>query len=305
MSSQNINDNPLTALSDAMAEAVAKASEYTVLVNARRRFPASGIGYGQDLVLTADHVVEREEDISIVLPDGSEIPATIAGRDPSADLALLRLSRSSVKVADVSLGSGQVGQLVLAVGRPTSEGVQASLGIISAKGGPLRTRHGAVIERYLATDAIPYPGFSGGPLIDAAGRVLGINTSGLAHGASLAIPADLAWQMADTLSQHGHIRRGYLGIRSQPVELPGQARSALKRDQATGLLLIGIEPDSPAANGGLMVGDILVGIGGLPVSDPDELFSRLSGSVVGNPTQIEILRGGQPVTLSVTIGERK
>ena len=168
-----------------------------------------------------------------------------------------------------------------------------------------RTGRGGLLEQYLRTDTIPYPGFSGGPLVNAAGEVLGLNTSGLTHGASLTIPTGLAWQVAAALAQHGHIRRGYLGIRSQPVLLPAAQRQAVGRDQEIGLLLVGIEDDSPAAKGGLLVGDILVGLAGEPINDPDQLLTRLSGIIVGKETPVEILRGGQLMTIAVKIGERK
>jgi S1-C subfamily serine protease len=302
---QTNGNNPLTALSEAMAEAVEKAGMGTVLVNGRRRLPSSGIAYAADLILTADHTVEREEDIPVVLPDGSEVKATLAGRDPSSDLALLRLEGGLAYVAEAAPGEARIGQLVLALGRPGREGLQASLGVISAKGGPVRTGRGGLLERYLRTDAIPYPGFSGGPLVDTAGRVVGLNTSGLARGASLAIPADLAWQIAGTLAQHGSLKRGYLGVRSQPVAIPTAQQKALGREQTTGLLLVSVEEGSPAEAGGLLVGDILVGLAGQAIGDPDELLARLSGALVGSPAPVEILRGGQPATLTVTIGERK
>jgi S1-C subfamily serine protease len=302
---QSTKVNSLVALSDAMVEAVARAGGATVLVSARRRFPASGIGYAADLILTADHVVEREEDINIQLPDGTDLPAAVAGRDPGSDLALLRLKSGAVQVAETVTEEAQVGQLALALGRPSSGGIQASLGIISSIGGPIRTGRGGLLERYLATDAIPYPGFSGGPLVDASGRVLGINTSGLTRGASLAIPARQAWQVAAALVQYGHIRRGFLGIRSQPVELPPAWQTALNRQQGMGLLIVGVEQGGPAAAGGLMVGDVLVGIAGQPVADPDELLGKLDGSLIGQPTPVEILRGGRVQTLPITVGERK
>lgn len=163
---QTSSSNPLTAISDAMAEAVARAGSATVLVSARRRFPASGIVYASDLVLTADHVIEREDDITVKTGDGTEISATLAGRDPGTDLAVLRLSRSVASTAQPAAAEARIGQFVLAVGRPTSEGLQASLGVISSIGGPMRTHRGGLLERYLATDAVPYPGFSGGPLVD-------------------------------------------------------------------------------------------------------------------------------------------
>jgi S1-C subfamily serine protease len=299
------NDNPLAAFSNAMADAVEKAGASTVLVDGRRRFPASGIAYASGLVLTADHVVERDDDIRILTPDGGQASASVAGRDPGSDLALLRLGSGNLVPAEPAPQPARIGQLALALGRPSEEGIQASLGVVSAVGGPIRTGRGGLLEQYLRTDTIPYPGFSGGPLVDAAGRVLGLNTSGLARGASITIPATLAWQVAATLEQHGHVRRGYLGIRSQPVDIPAAQRQALGREQATGLLLVGVEDNSPASQGGLLVGDILVALAGQPVNDPDELLSRLVGAIVGQPTPVQVLRGGQPATVTVTIGERK
>jgi serine protease DegQ len=303
--SQSNGNNILTALSDAMAGAVEKAGAATVLVDGRRRLPASGIAFASDLILTANHALEREDEIPVILPDGSQLTAQLAGRDPGSDLAVLRLGRSAAAVAEPASSEARIGQLALALGRPSAEGVQASLGVVSAIGGPLRTGRGGLLERYIRTDAIPYPGFSGGPLVDSAGRVLGMNTSGLARGASLAIPAGLAWGIADSLAKHGSVRRGYLGVRSQPVEISATQQGALGREQETGLLLVGIERSSPAEAGGLMVGDILTGIAGGPVSDPDELLARLAGDLVGKSTPVEVLRGGQLATIKVTIGERK
>jgi S1-C subfamily serine protease len=304
MSDSNGN-NLLAALSESMANAVEKAGAATVLVDGRRRMPASGIAFAADLVLTADHVIEREEDIPVGLPDGSQLAARLAGRDPGSDLAVLRLPSAVAAVAETAPQEARIGQLVLALGRPTPEGIQASLGVISAVGGPVRTGRGGLLERYLRTDAIPYPGFSGGPLVDTAGRVVGLNTSGLARGASLAIPAGLAWQIAESLARHGSVRRGYLGVRSQPVAIPAAQQKALGRQQATGLLLVSVEENSPAEAGGLMVGDILTGLAGQPLTDPDELLARLTGEVVGQATPVEVLRGGQPTLITVTIGERK
>jgi S1-C subfamily serine protease len=303
--SKNEEANPLVSLSESMADAVAKAGAATVSVDARQRMPASGIVFSSELVLTADHVVEREEDISVILADGKKIPAKVAGRDPGNDLALLRLNGASLAPAEITSQPARIGQLVLALGRPSDEGIQASLGVISAMGGPVRTGGGGLLEQYLRTDTIPYPGFSGGPLIDTSGQVVGLNTSGLAHGLSLTIPASLAWQVADMLAKHGSIKRGFLGIRSQPVQITALLQKTLGREQAVGLLLVGVEEQSPAAQGGLMVGDILVGLNGEVIADPDELLVRLNGTVVGKLTPVEVLRGGQPITLQVKIGERK
>lgn len=299
-----MSSNVLVELSDALADAAEKAGKATVLVDARRRLPASGIVYASDLVLTADHIVEREEGIKVILADGAEISAKVAGRDPGSDLAVLKLERSVSEVAEATKSPARLGQLALVLGRPTSNGIEASLGTVSAIGGPIRTGRGGMLERYIRTDNISYPGFSGGPLVAADGTVLGINTSGLTNGAAITIPADIAWGIADTLLKHGRIRRGYLGIRSQPVEISETLQKALKREQASGLLIVGTENDSPASKGGLIVGDILVGVAGEPVLHHDELFTRLNGDVVGKSTPIDVLRGGQPQTVNVVVGER-
>jgi S1-C subfamily serine protease len=295
--------NILVELSNAMAAAVEKAGLSTVMVNARRRMPASGIAYTAELILTANHVVERDEGISVTLSDGNEIPATVVGRDHGTDLALLRLERPLASPAETAQDA-KVGQLALGLGRPSNEGIEASLGVVSAVGGPVHTRHGA-IDRYIRTDTTPFPGFSGGPLVDAEGRVIGLNTSGFGHGVALTIPADLAWKVAEQLAKHGSVRRGYLGVRSQGVEIPGAAQKALKREQATGLILIGVEKDSPAEAAGLMVGDIIVAVDSQLVRDHDELFACLSGDVVDKSTPVEVLRGGQLQTIDVKIGVRK
>jgi S1-C subfamily serine protease len=294
----------LVELSDALADAAELAGKSTVLVNARRRLPASGIVYAADLVLTAEHVIEKDEDISVILADGEEIPAKIAGRDAGTDLAVLKLERAAGTAAEITKSPARLGQIALALARPSRDGVEASLGTVSAIGGPVRTGRGGMLERYIRTDSISYPGFSGGPLVAADGTILGLNTSGLSNGPAITIPADIAWNLADTLVKHGQIKRGYLGIRSQTVDIANNSQDALKRKQATGLLVMSVEKDSPAAKGGLIVGDILVAVAGNPVLHHDELFTRLNGDVVGKPTPIEILRGGQPQTLNIVIGER-
>ena len=294
----------LVELSDALADAAELAGRSTLLVNARRRMPASGIVFGEKLVLTAEHVIEKEEDITVIRDDGSEVAAKIAGRDAGSDLAVLALEDSAGTVAQVTKSPARLGQIALALARPSREGIEASLGTVSAIGGPVRTGRGGMLERYLRTDSISYPGFSGGPLVGADGTILGLNTSGLSNGPAITIPADIAWNIAETLAKHGQIKRGYLGIRSQTVDLPAASQEALKRQQSTGLLVMSVEKDSPASRGGLIVGDILVAVAGRPVLHHDELFSQLNGEVVGRSTAIEILRGGQPQTLNILVGAR-
>jgi len=301
-----MSENILVQLSDALAAAAERGGESTVLVNARRRIPASGIAYAADQILTANHVVEGDEDISVVLPDETELSANVLGRDPGSDLALLKLERAAATPAQPTKTPARVGQMALALGRPSKNGIEASLGTVSAIGGPFRTHHGGMLERYLRTDSIPYPGFSGGPLVAADSTVLGLNTSGLTRGAAITIPADIAWSVAASIAEHGHIRRGYLGIRSQTVEIPTAMQNLLRQEQAkaTGLLVVGIEGGSPAAEGGLIVGDILVSVNGSPVQHHDDLFAHLTGEIIGQSTPIDVLRGGQPQTVNVVIGER-
>ena len=296
--------NPLTDFSNGLTSAVEKGGASTILVDARKRYPASGIAYAEDLILTADHVVTREDDIKVLLPDGRTLNATIAGRDPGSDLAVLRLSEKTLSPAKTS-DSVKIGQLVLALGRPNSEGMQASWGIVTSISGPTRTFRGGLLDEYIRTETTPYPGFSGGPLVNTEGEVLGLNTSGLTRGSSLTIPVKVAWRVADALATHGSVKRGYLGVRTQPVEIPETASKLVKREQSHGLLVSWLEEGGPAERGGLFVGDILVAVSGQPVGDPDDLFSALNSDTVGKAITVEVLRGGRPETVNVTVGERK
>ena len=297
--------NPLTDFSNILSSAAEKGGASTILVDARKRYPASGIAYAEDLVITADHVVTRDDDsIKVGLPDGKSLKATVAGRDPGSDLAVLRLAEKALTPGKTS-EDVKVGQLVLAVGRPSDAGIQASWGIVTAIAGPTRTHRGGMLDKYIKTETTPYPGFSGGPLLNTEGEVLGLNTSGLSHQSALTIPVSVAWRVADALAQHGSVKRGYLGVRTQPVEIPEGARNALKRDQKSGLLVLWLEEDGPAQKGGLFVGDTIVAIGGQSASEPDDLFAALTSETVGKPIAVEVLRGGRPETVNVTVGERK
>lgn len=282
--------NPLTDFSNDLTSAVEQGGAGTILVDARKRYPASGIAYAEDLILTADHVVRRDEDIKLILPDGKESQGTIAGRDPGSDLAVIRLKEKVLTPAKTS-DEIKVGQLVLALGRPNTDGVQASWGIVTSIHGPARTHRGGLLDQYIQSETTPYPGFSGGPLINTEGEILGLNTSGLTRGSSLTIPVKVAWRIADSLAKHGSVKRGYLGVRTQPVE--------------KGLLVLWLEEGGPAETGGLLVGDILISVGGQSLSDPDDLFSALSNDTVGKSTAVEVLRGGKPETVNITVGERK
>ena len=286
-----------------LAEAVRQAGAYTLQVDARGGYPASGIALEAQAVLTADHVVEREEDIAVGLPDGRRLAARVLGRDPGSDLALLAVEQALEVTGRAAEAEPEVGELVLSLARPTEEGIEASLGIITARGGPLRTRWGGMLERYLANDGPRYPGFSGGPLVAPDGRWLGVNTHRSQYGAGVALPAALALKIAAKLKTGG-VRRGYLGVNSQTVELAAGLQEALGRRQESGLLLVGVEEGSPAATAGLLLGDLLAGFDRKPVRDHRELLELLHSSEAGQKVEVELLRGGKPLRLAMTLGER-
>ncbi|MEP7216841.1 MAG: trypsin-like peptidase domain-containing protein [Anaerolineaceae bacterium] len=300
-----IANTALTDLSDALAAAVEKAGASTVLVSARRRIPASGIIWtGDGAILTSDHVIEREEDIKVILADGRELPAKLIGRDPGSDLAVLKVEGGGFTPAERSPeGAARIGNIVLALGRPSPESPMASLGVISAIGGTWRTFRGTEVEGYIRSDTTFYPGFSGGPLIDAAGRVIGINSSRLGRGAGLTIPVAAATLVADDLLKQGRVRRAYLGISSQVAKLPPVLAARLN-GQDEGLLIVTVEAGSPADKAGIGIGDILVKFGGTAVTDTDSLQTLLGANHVGEVTPVTVLRGGEPRDLTITVGER-
>ncbi len=294
----------LANLSDALAATVEASGPSVVKVDARDRLAASGIVWSADgVVVTAHHVVERDDDIGIGLPDGRTVAATLVGRDPTTDLAVLRAEAGGLTPPTWSDASGaRVGHLVLAVGRPGHKAM-ATLGIISALSEQAwRTPAGGQVDRYVQTDVVMYPGFSGGPLVDARGQVLGLNTSALLRGVSLAVPAATLRRVVETLLVHGRVRRGYLGVGAQPVRLP--AALAQQLGQEAGLLLLSVEPGGPAEQGGLLLGDTIVALGGQPVVAMDDLLDGLSGERVGVSVPVRVVRGGQVQDLTVVIGER-
>jgi S1-C subfamily serine protease len=293
--SENMN---LQEYSDGLAAAVEAAGRSTATVDARGRIPATGLVWSADgEILTADHVVQRDDAITVTLADGSPHSARILGRDPSSDLALLKIEKTGLPVP--AFAEVRVGHLVIALGRPGE--LQAAVSNVVALGGEVKGqfRH---LEAYVQTDVTMFPGFSGGPLVDASGRVVGINSSALARGASVAVPVAAARKVADALRQHGHIKRGYLGVSTQPVPLPEAV--AAQVGQPSGLMVIGVEKDSPAEKGGLLQGDILIGIAGQVVSGIEALQVALGPSTVGTAVTVRVVRGGQATEVSVTVGER-
>jgi S1-C subfamily serine protease len=293
----------LPNLSEALAATVEAGGAGVVRVEARRRLPASGIVWSPDgVIVTAHHVVERDENINVGLPDNQTLPATLVGRDPTTDLAVLRAQATDLTTppAWTEPDDLRVGHLVLALGRP-GRTVQATLGIVSALGESWRTPAGGRLDRYLQTDVVMYPGFSGAPLVDAAGGVLGLNTSALLRGISLAVPIPTLRRVVETLLAHGRVRRGYLGVGAQSVRLPAALGERL--GQETGVLLVSVEPGSPAEQGGLLLGDAIIALDGQPVRHMDDLLALLSSDRIGAAAPVRVLRGGQVHDLTVTIGE--
>jgi S1-C subfamily serine protease len=294
----------LAEFSEALANAAERAARSTVLVDARARFPASGIAWAPGVVVTANHVVERENDILVGLPSGEEVPATLAGRDAGSDIAVLRVDHPGLEPADLAPeGTARVGHVALAIGRPTQGGHMASHGIVSAIGGPWRIFRGSTVQAYLRADVTMYPGFSGGPLAGAEGQVLGMNSSALARSGGLTIPPHAAEPIVLALLSLGRVRRGYLGVSTQVVHLSPALADALG-GQASGLLVSGVEGESPAAAGGMLVGDILVRFGDAVIATTDDLQLHLGPERVGVEVALQVLRGGQLASLSIRVGER-
>jgi S1-C subfamily serine protease len=298
----------LAEISTQLADAVQAAGAWTVRVQARRGPAASGIALAGDLVVTADHVVDqaREGSIRLGLPDGSEVGGSLVGRDPATDLAVIRLAAGSATLtpAPGAEGEPRTGALALVVGRPGKE-PSASLGLVTGLAGPARTRRGGMLEQFIQVDAVMYPGFSGGPVVDASGKVLGLITSGLGFGGpAVAIPWSQVQQIAQTIGQHGKVPRGYLGVGSQPVSLSPQAKE-VAGGQERGLLVIQVADGGPAAAAGFLQGDILVRLDGTPVSNADDLQGLLGPNRVGTTVTASVVRGGELRDLSVTVGTRE
>jgi S1-C subfamily serine protease len=298
-------DGLLTALSNDLAAAVDTVGRSVVAIHARRRIPASGVMWQPGVVVAAHHTIQRDEDISLTLHDGSTAAATLAGRDSSTDLAVLRLADSSGGPPPVAPATEppRVGQIVLALGRPGSS-ITASFGVVSAVGGEWRTWQGGAIDRFVRLDLSVYDGFSGGPLVDAAGRVIGINTSGLARATALTVPAATVARVVGQLLARGHVARGWLGIATQPVRLPPALQRSLGTGAEGGLVVVNVEPDSPADKGGVLIGDVLLALDGRSVSDPGDVLAVLGGDRIGQPIGLEVARGGRAERLTVTVGER-
>jgi S1-C subfamily serine protease len=297
-----MSDNFGTQLSDNIAALVEANASGVVMLHARRRGPSTGALWQDGVIITASHTVEREESIPVALPGGVEVSANLAGRDPSTNLAVLKIDARGISAPKWGAADGlKVGHLVLAIGRGPN-GASAALGLVSTLGEAWRTHTGGRVDRWIETDLGPYPGFSGSLLVDLRGRVLGLNTSGLVRGASLVIPTATLERVVGSLLSRGHVQRAFLGVTTQPVRLPAPLRSHGREGGA--LLVMDVAPDGPAAKGGLFLGDLLTAIEGQPVSDIGELLSLLEEDRIGKEVTVQIIRGGEPKQLKVTLGAR-
>jgi S1-C subfamily serine protease len=293
--------NTLVSLSDGLAAAVASVSPAVVSVNARPRLASTGIHWGSGVIVTADHTVRADEDITITRSDGRTLSATLAGRDPGTDLAVLRVGDAELPTADIGdAASLHVGNLVLAVGH----GPRVSWGVVSALGGRWRTWRGGEVDQFVRLDLTLYPGFSGGPLVDAQGRVVGVNSSGLSRQLELAIPAATVSRIATELLDKGRVSRGFLGVGLHAVPLPEPLRRALADAPEIGLMVVSTQPDGPAAKAGMLLGDVLIALDGAAVRGSDDVQRVVSARPVGTQLVATILRAGVPTEIRITVGER-
>ena len=289
----------LLTLSNDLAAAVERAGQVVFGVNARTRLGSTGVHWRSGLIVTADHTVRVDEDITVTRPDGRAIAATVAGRDPAIDIAVLKVDAPDVAVADLGDSNAvRVGHLVLAVGR----GPSASWGVVSAIGAGRGPRNAG--GELFSLDLTLYPGFSGGPLVNAQGQVVGVNSSGTSRHLQLAIPSAAVTRVVDELVRRGRLARPYLGVGTQPVSLPEALRQRFNLEQQSAVIVVAVQPGSPAASAGLLMGDIVVSLGGTSITDPGDLASVLRPDQVGEDMTVSVLRGGEPRDIRITVGER-
>jgi S1-C subfamily serine protease len=302
------------ALSQELSGAVERAGRAVVALNARRRIPSSGVVWRPGTIVTANHTLEHEvlrsmagliAEITATLPDGRTTPVSLIGRDPSTDLAVLRLEGVDLAAAEAGdLSSVRVGQVVLAVARTSEGGDRATLATIGVLGAAWRPRAGGLLDRAVRLDRNLHPNFSGGPVVDQQGRVLGIATSALSRYSAVVIPASTVSRVIDELLTRGRIARGYLGLGMYPLQLPANLRTSLNLPGESGIMVVAVETESPAEKAGVMIGDVVVALDGSSVRDTDDVQFLLGGERVGKPLSATIVRAGSLKELTIVVGER-
>ncbi|MEI9953009.1 MAG: S1C family serine protease [Pseudomonadota bacterium] len=297
-----MSSNAAQDFSNALADAVDRVSASVVRVETGRRRPASGLIWSAEgLIVTSAHSLEREEGLEVTLESGEVHPAALLGADASSDIALLRVEGANLPLSErAPEGSLRRGQLVLALSRP-GRTVRSNLGVISALSDQWRAPGGGKIERYIQSDVSVEPGFTGGPLVDASGRVIGMNSAGLLRGLALTLSTVTIERVVSALLSHGQIQRGYLGVSSTPARLPqALAESA---GQRVGLVVTGLSPEGPAQAAGLLLGDVLLGLDGERLESIADLQAALEERA-NRAVPLRLLRAGALQELAVTPSAR-
>lgn len=300
-----MTNSVLETISNEFAAAAEKVGDRVVAVQARRWMPSSGIEWKKGVIVTVHHGVQRDEDIQVLLGSGRAVSATLAGRDPSTDIAVLRIKEESAGApAFGDSTSLRLGHLVLALGRTRRGDLVASSGMIGGVSGEWRNRRGGNLDQHIRLDLALYPGFSGGPLLNARGEVVGINTRGLAHGRAVTVPVATVNRVVEELLNKGHIARPYLGVAMQPVEVPGNMRSKLPAETRGGLLVTHVENGSPADKAGVLLGDVVFEVRGKTAEHVDAIQDSLAAAKIGDVLQARVIRAGEIKPVSITLGER-
>jgi S1-C subfamily serine protease len=289
----------LSELSSALADVISDASKSIVQVHGRRQ-PASGVVYSTDVIVSTTRAIGAEDGITVRTPDGRTIDASVAGWDPATQLVALRapgLDMPPIAIAP----QPRVGNLAIAIARSWSNALTATTGVVSVIGGPLPTGRGRSIEEIIRTSAPMHRGFAGGALVSAEGHLLGISTAAEIRGLGVVIPGAIAWRVVESLLVHGRAKRRYLGVAGQAVQLPAAQRPA--DGQSTGVLVLQVIDDSPAAAAGLLVGDVLVAIDGHALDKTDTLLDALAGGTASRVT-VRVIRGGTAIDVPVDVAER-
>jgi S1-C subfamily serine protease len=295
----------LETISNEFAAAAERGGTSVVAVHARRWMPTSGIEWKKGVIVTAHHGVRRDEEIKVSLPGGQVVSAKLAGRDPSTDLAVLRIEDGGSRRPEFGDSTAlKLGHLVLALGRTRRGDLVSSSGIIGGISGEWNSGHGGQLDQHIRLDLALYPGFSGGPLLNVKGEIVGVNTRGLSRGRALTIPVATVNRVVNELLEKGHITRPYLGIAMQPVALPDNVRSQLPAEARMGLVIMHVESGGPADKAGVLLGDVVVEVASKPVEHTDAIQDLISTAKIGDALAVRLLRAGQIKAVSITVGEK-
>jgi len=298
-------ESRLMELSRELADLTNQASQSVVVVEGRRRMYSSGVHWRKNLIVTAEHTVRRDEDITVVLPTGKRSHAKLVGRDPGTDIALLQGDSFDLPVANSNASVDiRAGEIALVVGRSPNSGPNVSMGIISAVSGPWRTWRGGNLEKYIRLDADVFLGSSGGAVVNHEGKNIGIATTVLSRVAGLAIPSTSIDKVVDVLLKHGTVPRGYIGVGLQQVPLPDSLLKKLSIQSSRGLMVFSVEPSGHAEAGGILIGDILLQVNGKSIASVEDLQSMLTQDTIGKSLKVKAIRGGEIKEIAVTVGER-